>query len=671
MAADHARQHLMLLARAGEVLSTAIDNYEPVLAALVDVVVPDFADWCGVDVVEPGRQLRRLAVRQVAEQAASPELSQGPVSLEDFSEAAARTGATQLLARSSGPPGRNDRLGPAARNPADCVIVPVVVRQQTFALITVAADPSRPGYEPSDIAVVEQLAGRASLTVERVILYRELRAREAQWRSLVEATPAGIVEVDLDGRILVWNRFAAAMFGWDRSTAPSFAQETTDALSELWLRAARGEEIVDTQISALVANRERRDLAVSVAPLRAAGGAVAGILTLAVDVSERRRFQEGLQAAQRTEALGQVAGAIAHDFNNLLTVITGYTELLRRRTLDDEGQRLLDTIRNSADKAAMLTSQLLAVGHRQVAKPVVLVPASAIEAMADVVSRILGVDITLAWRLDDVTGNIRIDPGQLERIIINLAINARDAMPEGGTVTISVGDESFSMLEGAPIGIAAGRVVRLTVADTGIGMDKETRQRCLEPFFTTKDRSKGTGLGLAAVKGIVDEAGGAITVESYPGVGTTFTIYLPAVEEEPAIVDAVPQGPVFRGTETVLIVDDETDVRRLMRTVLSHDGYRVLEAASGAEAISVAKHWEGSIDLLVTDVMMPGMHGAEVAAAAREIQPSIEVLLISGYTDDVTLPAETETDRLAFLAKPFKPSELADRVRGILDHRSE
>jgi PAS domain S-box-containing protein len=592
-------------------------------------------------------------------------------SLEDVSDAAARSGATQELGKSPGSPLAADGFDLAAKKAAACVIVPIRARQRTFALITVASDPDRPRYEPSDVAVLEQLAGRATSTVERVLLYRELRAREAQWRALVEATPAGILEVDVAGRILVWNRFAAAMFGWGGSAPPSFAPETTAALSELWARAAKGEEIVDTEVSAIVANGEARDLAVSVAPLRAAGGAVEGILTLAVDVTERRRLQEGLQAAQRTEALGQVAGAIAHDFNNLLTVITGYTELLRRRqTLDDEEQRLLDSIRTSADKASMLTSQLLTIGHRQVAKPVVLDPRKAIEAIGDVLPRILGVDITLAWQLDDSTGNVRIDAGQLERLVLNLVINARDAMAQGGRLTIAVADESLSSIEAAKLGIDPGPEVRISVADTGTGMDEETRRHCLEPFFTTKERSKGTGLGLAAVNNIVDEAHGAIRVDSQLGVGTTITIYLPAVEEELTAESPVTPAPVAGGSETVLVVDDETDVRQLIRKVLGRDGYRVLDASSAAEAISIAEHWEGSIDLLVTDVMMPGMHGVEVAAAVKKLRPSMGVLLISGYTEDTELPVDTAADRLAFLAKPFKPSELADRVRGILDHRA-
>ena len=660
MAAARARQHLTLLARASEVLTGAIDNYEPVLASLVDVVVPDFADWCAIDIVEPAGSRRRVATRQTAARAASSARSEDLSLVEDLSDAAVRVGISQQIPRSPSPG--------AGTTSAGWVIVPIRARQRTFGLITVVADPGRPGYGPADVAVVEQLAGRASVTIERVLLYRELRAREAQWRSLVEATPAAILEVDLEGQILVWNRFAADMFGWDDSRAPAFAPETADALAALWWKAAEGAEIVDHQLSATVANGELRDLAVSVAPLRAAAGPVAGVLTLAVDVTERRRLQEGLQAAQRTEALGQVAGAIAHDFNNLLTLISGYTELLRRReTLDDEAKKLLDDIRKATDRAAMLTGQLLTIGHRQVAKPVVLAPKEAVEAIRHVLPGILGVDITLHCELDDSAGNVRIDPGQLEQLLLNLAINARDAMPEGGQLTISVVGASLSPVAAAELGMNAGKAVQISVADTGIGMDEETRRRCLEPFFTTKGRSRGTGLGLAAVKGIVDEAGGAIEVESQPGVGTTFTIHLPAVEEEPTVEAPVTSPPVAGGSETVLVVDDETDIRQIIRRVLDRDGYKVLEATSGSEAVSIAEHFDDPIDLLITDVRMPKMHGVEVAAAVKALRPQIEVLLISGYTEDANLSAHTEGDGLAFLAKPFRPSQLADRVRAILD----
>jgi CheY-like chemotaxis protein len=252
-------------------------------------------------------------------------------------------------------------------------------------------------------------------------------------------------------------------------------------------------------------------------------------------------------------------------------------------------------------------------------------------------------------------------------VILNLAINARDAMPDGGMLTIATVGVGLDVLEGAALGLLPGHYVRITVSDNGLGMDAETLERCLEPFFTTKDRSKGTGLGLAAVQGIVTDGGGQIQVDSQAAVGTTFTLHLPVAVGELIAQIPLPPRPDIRGSETVLVVDDEADIRQLIRKVLLHDGYLVLDAGGGLEAVRVAERWEGPIELLITDVVMPGMRGPEVATAIRAIRPSIEVLFMSGYTHGTTLPAGLSTDPLALLAKPFKPSELADRVRGILD----
>jgi CheY-like chemotaxis protein len=363
------------------------------------------------------------------------------------------------------------------------------------------------------------------------------------------------------------------------------------------------------------------------------------------------------------DALGQVAGGVAHDFNNLLTVITGYADLLMRRlTLDDEDQKLFDNIRNAADRAAVLTGQLLTISRRQVPKPVVLSPDVSLRAVADVLPRILGIDIGIEWDLKAEGGCILIDPGRFEQLILNLAINARDAMPKGGSLRIDT--DTVGADEGEP-------AVRITVADTGVGMDGETRRRCFEPFYTTKDRSKGTGLGLAAVQGVVEEAGGVIAVDSEPDHGTTFTMRFPSVATSELLDDSPPATarPAVRGSETVLVVDDEDDVRQLISKVLRHDGYVVLEATGGVEALRIAERWDGPIELLVTDAVMPGMRGPEVAAAVTARRPDVSVLLISGYTDRPTFPIEVDNDPLGFLAKPFKPSELSDRVRKILDYR--
>jgi PAS domain S-box-containing protein len=675
LAAEQARRHVTLLARASKALSTAIDDYEVNMASLVDVVVPDFADWCAVDVVEERGRRHRVAIRHLYEWGIhqSAELSNRFADLEDHLKRAVQLGRTQEVPRR--PPGEaGDGATPGG---VSCLIAPIRVRGRTLALITFAVDPGRAGFEPSDISAAEEVADRTAIVAERVLLYLELRAREARWRALVEATPAAIVELDVEGRVLLSNRFAATLFGWDNEVAvapgvPTFAPGTDTELRQMWGRAAEGEQIVDAQLSVPDGRGDQRDLAVSVVPLTAANRSVQGILMLAADVTERRRFQEGLREAQQMEALGQVAGGVAHDLNNLLTVISGYADLLNRRlTLDDSAHQGFDKILGAADRASVLIRQLLTISRREVAKPVVLAPNAALFGISEVLQRALGVDIALRWDLDPDGGNVRVDPGHFEQLVLNLAINARDAMPDGGSLTISTSCVSHGRLEAGSPGACPGPVVRMALTDTGVGMDEETRRRCFEPFFTTKDRSKGTGLGLAAVQGVVEEAGGTIDVESEPGRGTTFSVYLPAVEEEPmaAAAPAEPDAPL-RGSETVLVVDDDAGVRTLMRKVLDHDGYLVLEAASGADAIRVADSWEGPIELLVTDVMMPEMRGPDVAAAVRLSYPSIHVLFISAYTHGTALPAEVGNDPLAFLAKPFKPSELGDRVRTILDRRS-
>ncbi len=679
LAAERARRQVTLLARASEALSEAIDDYEATLASLVDVAVPDFADWCAVDVVKDGGGGRRVAIRHLGRSGAdlSAQLGAWLPGLREMSERAVQTGRTQQV------PARSEPVWAPESGPlTSCVIVPIRVRGRTFGLLTFALDPGHEPYQLSDVAAAEEVAGRTAITVERVLLYLELRGREARWRALVEATPAAIVEVDLHGRVLVSNRFAAGLFGWEEQQPGSgpggsgsraeFAPDTARAFRDLWARAAEGEEIVDTEVSVTTRGSDQRDLAVSVAPLGADSGGLPGILMLAADVTERRRLQEGLREAQQMEALGQVAGGVAHDLNNLLTVISGYTDLLTRRlALEGDDRQLFDNIQGAADRASVLIGQLLTISRRQVAKPVVMSPHATLRAMSDVLQRILGVDIALRWDLDEGAGNIRIDPGHFEQLLLNLALNARDAMPDGGTLTIATTGVSCAGASSPHRGAQPGRLVRMTVADTGVGMDEVTRRRCFEPFFTTKDRSKGTGLGLAAALGVVEEGGGTIQVDSEPGRGSTFTVLLPAVDAEPlAAPTSAPQGRDLQGIERVLVVDDDADVRQLVRKVLDHEGYQVLEADSGPTAIDAAASWDGPIDLLLTDIVMPGMRGPDVAAAVKASRPSIEVLFMSAFTDGTVLPAEIGADPLALLAKPFLPSELLERVRAILDRRS-
>jgi signal transduction histidine kinase/transcriptional regulator with GAF, ATPase, and Fis domain/ActR/RegA family two-component response regulator len=547
---------------------------------------------------------------------------------------------------------------------------------------------------PDDEVVLVLLAQMASAALDNALLTHTIQASEGRWRVLVEAAPIGIVEVDLSGRVLWWNTAARALFDWpsapprsatDRAPlfpeqegeGPRFAAEVASRLGTMWTEVLRGAEVIDRGLTTTSAEGDRRELAVSAAPLLSTTGAISGILTLLADVTDRRRLEDQLRRAQRMEAIGQLAGGVAHDFNNLLTLITGYTELLKRRVNDDQrGVELAEGIRTAAIRASLLTGQLLTISKSQSAHRVVLAPADALSAAGEVLERILGGDIALHWALDADAGRVSVDPGQLEQVILNLATNARDAMPGGGRVDIGVSSVSLDQTGSDELGVPTGRYVRISVTDTGTGMDAETRHRCFEPFFSTKGPTHGTGLGLAAVKGVVGDSGGAVSVESAPGRGATFRVYLPALAEmapqmaaAPAdgseVVTADGSEAAPAGQRTVLVADDDGVLLRLMSQSLSRDGYRVLEASGGGEALSVAADWPGPIDALISDVVMPGMTGPDVAANLQMTRPAMRVLFVSGGMGGA-VAAGMPLDPQSFLAKPFKPSQLIARMREVL-----
>lgn len=401
--------------------------------------------------------------------------------------------------------------------------------------------------------------------------------------------------------------------------------------------------------------------------------AVADILSLGI---ERKRTHEALissedqlRQAQKMEAVGVMAGGIAHDFNNLLTAINGYSALtLKKMPADEPARRNIEEIQKAGDRAAELTSQLLAFSRKQVLKSVVHNLNSVVETIEKMLRRIIRENIELQTFLDPELGNIKGDPGQIEQVIMNLAVNARDAMPDGGTLTIETRnvylDKGYISHK---LAIEPGPFARMTVSDTGFGMDESTQKRIFEPFFTTKEVGKGTGLGLAMVYGIIKQSGGDILVYSEPGHGTTFKIYLPLVDnpvEKTPWVDPIDKPT---GTETVLLVEDEDLVRDLVREILTDSGYTILAAESGEAALSICKKHEGSIDLLLTDVIMPKMGGSELKNEITKLRPGTAALFMSGYTDD-SLPSRGIFDRnMAFIEKPFTPDELARKVREVLD----
>jgi signal transduction histidine kinase/ActR/RegA family two-component response regulator len=380
-------------------------------------------------------------------------------------------------------------------------------------------------------------------------------------------------------------------------------------------------------------------------------------------------LEEQYRQAQKMEAVGQLAGGVAHDFNNLLTIISGYSELLLSRLpADDPSRELVEEIYMAGERAAGLTRQLLAFSRKQVLEPRVIDLNRIVDEAGKMLRRLIGEDVEVVTRLEDRLPKVKVDPGQAEQILVNLAVNARDAMPRGGRLTIATAaveiDAGYAR---SHLEVEPGRHVRITVSDTGEGMDAATAARVFEPFFTTKAKGKGTGLGLATVYGIVKQSGGSIEVSSQPGKGTSFEIYLPTAGVEAAELAPPAPVPALDGAETLLLVEDDPQVRALSRLALSMHGYAVLEAGNGEEAVRLSDGHAGPIHLLVTDVVMPRMGGRQLAEALRARRPSMKVLFLSGYTDDAMMRHGISHAEVAFLPKPFTPAALAAKVREALD----
>ena len=399
------------------------------------------------------------------------------------------------------------------------------------------------------------------------------------------------------------------------------------------------------------------------------------------DITERKRAEEALRASQlqlqqsqKLEAIGQLAGGVAHDFNNMLTAIIGYTDLsLRRVGLENPIRRNLEETKKAAERAASLVRQLLAFSRKQILEPKVLDLNDVVKDMHKMLTRLIGENIKLATRLETDLGSVKADPCQVEQIIVNLVVNARDAMPRGGRVTIETANVSLDAQTAAKhVAVNPGEYVMLTVSDTGSGMDQETQARIFEPFFTTKEVGKGTGLGLSTVYGIVKQSGGNIWVYSEPGFGTVFKVYLPRIDEATAnsIARLAQESNAPRGTETILLVEDEDVVRGLTRKILMQAGYNVLDARSGNEAIRLCATHAGSIDLLLTDVVMPEISGKEVADRLLELRPSIRVLFMSGYTDEAIVQHGVLDANVKFIQKPFTWIALTRKVREVLNRKT-
>jgi PAS domain S-box-containing protein len=521
-------------------------------------------------------------------------------------------------------------------------------------------------FNAEDESVLVLLAQMSTVALDNARLYQAVQGNEQRLQAVVESSPLAIAELDLEGVARWWNGAAGSLLGWDGPSTgalriPAADDAAASALARLWDRTRHGEATVGVQV-AVRRDEEPLELSVSTAPLLDHEGSVTGILAVAEDVTERQRMLEQFQQAERLSAMARLAGGVAHDFNNLLTVILGCSEILLRRI--DPADPLVtevEAIQRAGHRAAALTSQLLAIGHRQVGQPGVIDPDSIVRSMEPMLIRVMGEDVRLELVPPDPGGRILVDPAEIERAILNLAINARDAMPKGGRLVVR------TRVVGADLP-APQRIVALAVSDTGTGMDAETAEHCFEPFYTTKGMAKGTGLGLAAVHAMVTQAGGQVSVDTAPGRGTTITLWFPAVEDdEGALGDSVSEQDSSIGDELVLVVEDEDELRRLAVRELEERGYLVLAAADGVEALAVARSLERSIDLLVTDVVMPEMNGVELAESLVDLWPSVAVLFMSGHLDEGAMerhPLDPDAD---LLPKPFTPDQLGRRARLALD----
>jgi len=560
------------------------------------------------------------------------------------------------------------------------IALPLQVRGRLYALLALLRiGTERAPFGPEDEAVARSLAEHAALAIANAELLearqREIEQRKRaqeqakQFEALIQHSGDFIAMAALDGRVLFVNDAGRKLTGLsedeDVSRVPLADFHTEDGMARAkiireqgryqgpgQLRHLRTGELIDTTVNSFIVRDEH--------------GEPFAFATVQQDVRELKHLEAHVRQMQRLEALGRMAGGIAHDFNNVLSVILSYSAILLRElppgtTAAEDVQEIHD----AGERAARLTRQLLAFSRRQLLELRIVDLNEVVSGMEKMTRRLLGEDIVLQIELSEPLGKVKVDTGQIEQVILNLALNARDAMPKGGVLTIATANAEEPLRPGEPL----RPTVMLSVSDTGAGMDEATQQRAFEPFFTTKGVGKGTGLGLATVFGVVEQSGGRISLSSEPGRGTTFVIHLPRCDEQPQPRRPTlrPQQMAAQRSETILLVEDEAQVRKLIRAVLTAAGYRVLEAADPVAALRLSEHEADAIDLLVTDVVMPTMNGRELAELLQRTRPKAKVLYLSGYTDDTIAQHGVLAPGIELLQKPVTPDALLTRVREVLD----
>jgi PAS domain S-box-containing protein len=536
----------------------------------------------------------------------------------------------------------------------------------------------------SDYILKDRVVRLGPAVLEALVRARQreaLRRHERLLRQIIDANPSLIFVKDWDGRFILVNQATAdiysttveSLIGKTDADFNSNAEEVAHFLHDdrQVISSGRPKFIGEERVTN-PATKETRWFQTIKVPLRMPGQEATTMLGVATEITERKRLEEQLMQSQKMEAIGQLAGGVAHDFNNILTAIVGYTDLLTAE-FDGNARQLedLEEIRKAARRAAALTRQLLAFSRKQVLEPRIIDVNDVVLNLDKMLRSLISENIELKTELATDLAAARADPNQLEQVIMNLAINARDAMPEGGTLTIETGNATLDQAYASQhVSVIPGDYVMLAVSDTGCGMDQDTQARIFEPFFTTKPPGRGTGLGLSTVYGIVKQSGGNIWLYSEVGKGTTFKVYLPAIEAAPEQAGKPAVAETGRsGGGTVLVVEDDDQLRRLAHRALAAQGYVVLEADRGATALDLARRHKGAIDLLLTDVVMPDTNGRKLADALRAMRPGLRVLFMSGYPDGAISKHGILEHGVAYLAKPFTTEAITRKVREVLEAR--
>ncbi len=680
--AERVDRRLAFFTAANDTLASSLD-YHSSLRDLSRLIVPTLADWCAIHVASEQGSLqfisaahrdpsRDLLVRALCEYGSA----RPPFGIAD--RVSAMGEATEEVLRIHAQDAEQLKLF-RALSPTSFIRTPLMARGQSVGTITLAVTTeSGRRYEVDDLAFAEELGSRVALAVDNARLYRAAHEANERYGMLFESNPQPMWVFDAETlAFLDVNDAAVRQYGYSRAEFLGMTimdilpREDAPGLHHGLERSGvhRGE--------VALAQHQRKDGTIVDMELVSHEMEIGGRrtrLVLGTDITERTRTraalhqsEEQLRQAQRMDAAGRLAGGVAHDFNNLLTTISGFSDLLLRDLPEGHAHRKdVEQIRKAADRGAQLTRQLLSFGQAPPLQARALELNAVVASMEGLLQRLVGADIRLATRLRPGLGEVKMDPAQLEQILVNLVLNARDAMPSGGTLTIETGERQIS---GSARGrsVKPGRYLVLAVSDTGTGMDGDTLSHVFDPFFTSRSPVGRSGLGLSIVYGIVKQNGGGVRVSSEPEQGTTVKVFIPRLETE-ADDPAAPRS--LRGDETVLVVEDEDGVRELLWKVLTDSGHTVLEARHGRDALTVAAGYNHPIQLLVTDVVMPHMGGSELVDQLVASRPELKVLYISGYTGDEVVRRGVSQTEAAFIQKPFTAEELMAKVRDVLDQKA-